>query len=86
MARPIYKIAADILASWGPPPHQLSYQEYARPYAEAMLNIVNVNDKYGLDSADDIVMRFLVNVGPWHGEKARAIKAELKALLKERTK
>ena len=47
-----------------------------------MLNVKSVRDKYGLDEADDIVRRFLVNVQPWKGEAARLIKAELNSHLK----
>jgi hypothetical protein len=47
-----------------------------------MLAVDNVNDKYGLDYAEDIVLRFLSNAQTWRGEHARRIKAELKALLK----
>jgi hypothetical protein len=83
MPRPLNKIAADILADWGPPgKSQPSYRVYCKPYVAAMLCMGHINDTFGLDPADDIVRYFLSNAGPWRGEKAKAIKAELNQLLK----
>jgi hypothetical protein len=48
-----------------------------------MLSLKSIGDTYGLDPADDIVLRFLTNAAGWKGEEARAIKAELNQLLKE---
>jgi len=84
--RPINKIAAEILTEWGPdctnPRKCPAYQNFALPYVWAMLNVSSVKDKYGLDTADDIVLRFLSNVQQWRGEAARRIKAELNSHLK----
>ena len=55
---------------------------YARPYLDALLTLESIDDNYILDSADEIVRRFLANASTWKGEKARAIKKELNSLLK----
>lgn len=83
MSRPLNKIAADILAAWGPPPHQKVYQIWCKPYVNAMLSLKSIGDTYGLDPADDIVLRFLTNAAGWKGDEARRIKAELNQLVKE---
>ena len=75
MTRPINDIARDINLAWVKP----SYS--AAPYLEAMFSLQTMTDKYYLDSADSVVRYFLANAGTWRGDKARAIKAELKAML-----
>lgn len=55
---------------------------YARPYLDAMYSLTDISDYYGLDSAEEIVLRFLSNAGTWRGETARRVKAELKAMVK----
>lgn len=68
-------IAADIKADWKKPYFG------AVPYIEAMERLFNVGQNYGYDTADSIIRYFLANAGTWRGEKAREIKAELKAML-----
>lgn len=82
MARPLNKIAAEILTDWGPQPPK-GYQVFARPYVIAMLDLKSITDCYGVDPADDIVIRFLTNAVPWRGDTARRIKLELNTILKE---
>ena len=53
----------------------------AVPYLDAMQGLQSINDKYGWDDARGIVRYFLSNATAWRGDKARAIKAELKGLL-----
>jgi len=53
----------------------------AVPYLEAMRSLTSINDTYGYDSADSIVLYFLSNASSWRGDAARRIKAELKAML-----
>ncbi len=55
---------------------------YAQPYLDAMAQLESVNDTYICDSAKSIVLYFLANAQTWRGEKARAIKAELKNITK----
>jgi hypothetical protein len=73
--RPLHAIAADIKDDWTKPNYA------AVPYLEAMRILDGIDDKFYYDSADSIVRYFLANAGQWRGDKARAIKAELKALL-----
>lgn len=54
----------------------------AVPYLEAMGDLHTMDDKYGQDSAETILLYFLSNATTWRGEVARRIKAELKAMLK----
>jgi len=73
--RPLHAIAADIKDDWIKPNFA------AVPYLEAMRILDGIDDKFYYDSADSIVRYFLANAGQWRGDKARAIKAELKAML-----
>lgn len=75
MSRSLHNIADEITRDW-PNPHF-----GAVPYIGAMRHIESVTDKYGHDSGDEIVIRFLGNAKTWRGETARRIKAELKAML-----
>ena len=75
MARTIGAIARDIKADWKKPYFG------AVPYLNAMQGLQSIDDKYGFDDARGIVLYFLSNATAWRGEKARAIKAELKGLL-----
>jgi len=85
MKRPINKIAAEILSSWGPPPFPVSpnYMVWSQPYVEAMLSLETIEDNYGLDTAEEVVQRFLINATNWRGPVAKRIKAELNQLLKD---
>lgn len=55
---------------------------YAKPYVDAMAELDSMFDYYYADSADMVVRYALSNLSSWRGEKAREIKAELKAMLK----
>ena len=74
--RRIATIAQDIISDWKRPSHG------AIPYIIAMKELGDFEDYYGCDSGEEIVLRFLCNAGGWRGNKAREIKAELKAGLK----
>lgn len=74
--RPLHIIAAEIKADWTKPYFG------AVPYLDAMATLDSVQQSYGLDPGDDIVLYFLSNATSWRGETARRIKAELKALVK----
>ena len=54
----------------------------AAPYLDAMKQLSSLSDMYYADTAESIVSYFLANAAQWKGEKARTIKAELKAMLK----
>ncbi len=74
MERPIYKIAAEIEATWT----KVNYA--ARPYLDAMKAITVIGEMYYADTAKSVVLYFLANAGTWRGEDARRIKAELKGM------
>jgi len=73
--RPISEIALEISNEWKKPFFG------AVPYLKAMRSLSSIDDKYGYDSADSIVLYFLSNASSWRGDAARRIKAELKAML-----
>jgi hypothetical protein len=77
--RSLMKIARDIKGS---PWYRSNSSIYARDYIEAMSCLNSINDTYGLDSAESVVRYALSNLSTWRGDQARAIKAELKDLLK----
>jgi hypothetical protein len=54
----------------------------ARPYVEALECLDNVNETYIMDSGKTLVLYFLANASTWRGPVAKAVKAELKALIK----
>lgn len=56
----------------------------AVPYLNALASLDTLDDQYGLDPAEEVVVYFLSNAQTWRGELARAVKAELKRRLKER--
>lgn len=76
MTRSLNTIANDIRKDWAKPYFG------AVPYLDAMETLNTIRDSYYYDDASDIVRYFLANATTWKGETARAIKAELKAMLK----
>ena len=76
MIRSLNTIAKDIRADWAKPYFG------AVPYLDAMETLNSIHDTYYYDDASDIVRYFLSNATSWKGETARAIKAELKSMLK----
>ena len=76
MTRSLNTIAKDIRKDWTKPYFG------AKPYIDAMLHLDTIRDTYYFDNASDIVRYFLANATTWKGETARAIKAELKSMLK----
>lgn len=73
--RTISAIARDIRTEWGT---KVNYA--ARPYLDAMLQIDGPNDMFYADDARSIVTYFLANATTFRGEKAKALKAELKSV------
>ena len=71
----IASLAAEISLFWENP------SPYAKPYLSAMFCLVDKDSKYLLDSADDIVARFISNASGFRGAEARRIKAELKEIV-----
>jgi hypothetical protein len=76
MIRSLNIIAKDIRKAWAKPYFG------AVPYLDAMETLNSIHDTYYYDDASDIVRYFLSNATTWKGETARAITAELKAMLK----
>lgn len=87
--RKLSEIAAEVLADWheegkrsekkGQPIPRRYYA--AVPYANAMLQLSTLDERYGLDRADSVVVYFLSNAQVWTGDTARRIKAELRVML-----
>lgn len=75
MSRSISAIAADISRAWARPNYA------AAPYLRAMLRLDSVSDNFGADSAKSVVIYFLCNASTFRGPAAKALKAELKALV-----
>jgi hypothetical protein len=73
-ARSISEIASDIRREWS------NVYFGAVPYLDAMDSLDSINDRYYEDDAKSIVAYFLSNASGFRGEKAKALKAELKAL------
>ena len=78
--RPICAIAADIQREWSKVGKGVNYA--AKPYLQAMGTLVLISDTYGADSGRSIVLYFLANAQTFKGDKAKALKLELKNLLK----
>ena len=74
--RLICDIATEIVNDW----KKVNFA--AKPYLDAMLSLKTIDDKYHFDAARSIITYFLCNASSWRGEKAKAIKAELKGMLK----
>ena len=72
--RSISTIAREIRADWHKPYFG------AVPYLSAMQSLDSIEDNYYEDSGKSVVLYFLANAQTWKGEKARAIKAELKKI------
>ncbi len=69
---PLCSIAATIERDW----QNVNYA--ARPYLDALRELVDVGDDYGADSGASIVRYFLANALTWRGPVARIVKAELR--------
>ena len=54
----------------------------AAPYINALLDCETVNDQYGADSAKILIAYLLGNLSGYKGDKAKALKKELKDLIK----
>jgi hypothetical protein len=78
MPRPLHEIAREIRSDWKP----VDYS--AKPYLEAMMDLENLDDKYGQDDGRYIVNYFLSNSGKWRGDTAKRVKAELKQMVGRR--
>jgi hypothetical protein len=76
MTRSLSTIANNIRKDWIKPNYA------AKPYLDAMQSLDAITDKYYYDDASSVVRYFLANASTWKGDTAKAIKAELKSMLK----
>lgn len=74
--RNLADIAQEIKSDWG------KVHFGAVPYLQAMLNMSTVYDKYGNDSAKEIVLYFLSNASTYRTPKAKQLKSELRELIR----
>ena len=74
--RTLREIAIEISNDWSPPNYT------AKPYLKAMLMMDTVENGFGLDSGESVLIYFLRHAGKWRGETARRVKAELKKMIK----
>jgi hypothetical protein len=74
--RSLSTIAREIRQDWKKPYFG------AQPYLDAMSSLDKITDRYYEDSAESIVLYFLSNASIWRGPKAKAIKLELKQMVK----
>ncbi len=77
IGRPLRVIAHEIRRDWK------SVNYAAVPYLDAMSDLGDITEPYFADSGESVVAYFLSNATTWRGPKAREIKAELNAQLKE---
>jgi len=56
----------------------------AKPYVDAMKHMGTMDDTFGYDDAEDIVIRVLGNLSSWRGETAQRVKRELRVMLHEK--
>jgi hypothetical protein len=76
--RSLAEVARDVRADW----KKVNYA--AKPYLDAMASMGSIDDRYYEDDGVSVVAYFLGNANSWRGDKAREVKAELKAMLKAR--
>lgn len=72
----ISELAVEVVRDWK------KVSIHAKPYLDAMIYLRDKNSKFGCDSAEDIVLRFLCNATSWRGETARRVKQQLKDAIK----
>jgi hypothetical protein len=77
--RLLSEIAKEIETVWGQSGKGVNYA--ARPYLDAMKQLDSVDGRYYEDTGKSVVQYFLVNARSFTGERAREIKAELKAMI-----
>jgi hypothetical protein len=81
MARQLRVIAREIVKDFADKGKPVT--PFAKPYVDAMLTMDSVADSYGAESGEYVVLYGLHNLSGWRGDKAREVKAELKAAVAE---
>ena len=79
-ARPIWAIAREIRAKWVKKDGTPNVWFGAVPYLKAMETLTHINEMYGLDTAQTVVIYFLANAAQFKGEDARRIKKEIRQI------
>lgn len=74
------QIADVVFADWS------DIDPYALQYLEAMMNLNNINDRYGSDDAVSVISYFLSNAKKWQGATARKVKTHLNNLVDDYNK
>lgn len=75
--RPINQIASEIKAIWSKQGKGVNYA--AKPYLDALLQLLQPSDKYFAEEGKTIALYFLSNASTFKGEEAKRLKTELKA-------
>ena len=73
--RTIKEITKEIRQDWR------NISPAAAPYLEAMDTLETMDQEYGAERADGIVLYFLSNAQGWRGETAKRIKKELHQMI-----
>lgn len=73
--RPLSAIARDIRTAWP------NMNVYARSYVDALSTANRITDRYVVGTHESTVRGFLDNSAGWRGDTAKAVKAELRAML-----
>jgi len=81
--RPLSRIAGEIVRDMRQTMKSGICPPAALPYLTAMAELEDITDHYMHDSAISIVLYFLGNVAHWRGEKAAALKKELRDIIDE---
>lgn len=82
LERPLYEVAAEIQRDYRRQGKPVYFA--AVPYVGALGALSSLDDRYYEDSAEEVVIRLLGNLGSWRGEVASRVKAELRAALADR--
>jgi len=75
MNRPISQITRDIKIDW------VNVKYSAKPYLDALSQLHDINDRYGYDDGNSLILYFLANASSYRGENAKKYKSELKSLI-----
>lgn len=79
--RSLSTIAREIIADYSQRGKAVHFS--AVPYVNAMRSLDTLDDNYGDDDAESVVIYALSNLSTWRGETATRVKRELKVMLHE---
>lgn len=80
--RPLYEYAQDIRSDYADQGKNVYFA--AEPYVDAMRYMDQITDSFGEESGHSVVSYAVSNLRYWKGETATRVKAELRAILKNR--